>query len=154
MWSLSRETLPNKHASPIRKLSVTDFLTRYQNDSRNRLKQPFTDRTLIGNGLYEPVTNRFNICNGLNLTSITTNSCNCHLRSMRPPQQSYGRARVNHIDVQEAQNAQGVVLGEFLVSSVLGTVLFDSRASHSFISSSFFEQHIIPTVLLKLPIIT
>ena len=31
-------------------------------------------------------------------------------------QQPYGRARVNHINAQEAQGAQGVVLGEFLVS--------------------------------------
>ena len=58
---------------------------------------------------------------------------------MRQPQQSFQRARVNHINAQEAQGAQGVVLGEFLVSSTLATVLFDSGASHSFISSSFYE---------------
>jgi hypothetical protein len=61
-------------------------------------------------------------------------------QQMRQPQQSYGRACVNHINAQEAQEAQGVVLGEFLVSSVLATILFDSRASHSFISSSFVEK--------------
>ena len=79
---------------------------------------------------------------------------NNNSQQMRPPQQSYGRARVNHIGVQEAQNAQGVVLDEFLVSSALATILFDSGASHSFISSSFVEKHNIPTVLLKLPLIT
>jgi hypothetical protein len=73
---------------------------------------------------------------------------------MKQPQQSYGRARVNHIHAQDAQTASGVVLGEFLVDSVLATVLFDSGASHSFISSSFVEKHQIPTVLLKLPLIT
>jgi hypothetical protein len=73
---------------------------------------------------------------------------------MRQPQQSYGRARVNHINAQEAQEAQGVVLGEFLVSSVLATILFDSGASHSFISSSFVEKHSIPTVLLKAPLLS
>jgi hypothetical protein len=46
------------------------------------------------------------------------------------------------------------VLGEFLVSSVLATILFDSGASHSFISSSFVEKHNIPTVLLKAPLLT
>jgi hypothetical protein len=46
------------------------------------------------------------------------------------------------------------VLGEFLVSSVLTTILFDSGASHSFISSSFVEKHRIPTVLLKAPLLT
>jgi hypothetical protein len=73
---------------------------------------------------------------------------------MRQPQQSYGRARVNHINAQEAQDAQGLVLGEFLVSSVLATILFDSGASHSFISSSFVEKHNIHTVLLKTPLVT
>jgi hypothetical protein len=62
-------------------------------------------------------------------------------QQMWQPQQSYGRARVNHINAQEAQEAQGVVLGEFLVSLVLATILFDSGASHSFISSSFVEKH-------------
>ena len=69
-------------------------------------------------------------------------------------QQPYGRARVNHINAQEAQGAQGVVLGEFLVSSTLATVLFDSGASHSFISSSFVDKHKIPIVLLKTPLLT
>jgi hypothetical protein len=72
----------------------------------------------------------------------------------RQPKQSYGRVRVNHINAQEAQEAQGVVLSEFLVRSVLATILFDSGASHSFISSSFVEKHRIPTVLLKAPLLT
>ena len=47
-----------------------------------------------------------------------------------------------------------MVLGEFLLSSTLATILFDSGASHSFISSSFVEKHNIPTVLLKTPLLT
>jgi hypothetical protein len=74
--------------------------------------------------------------------------------SQQMKQQSFGRARVNHIDAQEAQEAQGVVLGEYLVNSALATILFDSGASHSFISSSFVEKHRIPTVLLKTPLLT
>ena len=46
------------------------------------------------------------------------------------------------------------MLSEYLVSSALATVLFDSGASHSFISSSFVEKHNIPTVLLKTPLLT
>jgi hypothetical protein len=84
----------------------------------------------------------------------SNNFGNNNNQQMRQPQQSYGRARVNHINAQEAQEAQGVVLGEFLVSSVLATILFDSGASHSFISSSFVEKHNIPTVLLKAPLLT
>jgi hypothetical protein len=73
---------------------------------------------------------------------------------MKQPQQSYGRACVNQIHAQDAQTTSRVVLGEFLVISVLAIVLFDSGASHSFILSSFVEEHKIPTVPLKLPLIT
>jgi hypothetical protein len=79
---------------------------------------------------------------------------NDNSQQMKQPQQSFGRARVNHIDAQEAQEAQGVVIGEYLVNSTLATVLFDSGASHSFISSNFVKKNKIPTVLLKTPLLT
>jgi hypothetical protein len=41
----------------------------------------------------------------------------------------------------EAQQAQNVVLGMFLSSSDPATILFDSRAPHSFISLSFVMKH-------------
>jgi hypothetical protein len=88
---------------------------------------------------------------GANRVPIRNND---NSQQMKQPQQSFGRARVNHIDAQEAQEAQGIVLGEYLVNSALATVLFDSGASHSFISSSFVEKHKIPTVLLKTPLLT
>jgi ribonuclease HI len=69
-------------------------------------------------------------------------------------QQSFGKAKVNHVYVEEAEDAPGVILGEFLVQSVLATVLFDSGASHSFISSSFVEANNVDTVALKRPLIT
>ena len=46
------------------------------------------------------------------------------------------------------------MLDEYLISSALATILFDSGASHSFIFSSFVEKHNIPTVLLKTPLLT
>jgi hypothetical protein len=39
----------------------------------NGLKEPVTDRALIGNGFYKTVTNTFNFCNGLILRSVTKN---------------------------------------------------------------------------------
>jgi hypothetical protein len=69
-------------------------------------------------------------------------------------QPSFGRAKVNHVYAEEAEDAPGVVLGEFLVQSFLATILFDSGASHSFISSYFVEIHNIPTIALKIPVIT
>jgi hypothetical protein len=68
--------------------------------------------------------------------------------------QYHGRARVNHVDAQEAQQAPGVVLDEFLVEFTPATVLFDSRASHSFIATSFVEKHGIPTTHLEIPLVT
>jgi hypothetical protein len=52
---LQYEIIGNGFYSPLR----------IRQRSRNVLKQPVTDRALIGNGLYMPVTDRFNICNGL-----------------------------------------------------------------------------------------
>jgi hypothetical protein len=59
----------------------------------------------------------------------------------------YGK--VNHMTSVEAQQAQDVVLGMFLASSHPTTVLFDSRASHSFITSSFVAKHNLPIANMK-----
>jgi hypothetical protein len=37
-----------------------------------------------------------------------------------------------------------VVYGMFLINSIPASVLFDSEASHSFITESFMEKHNIP----------
>jgi hypothetical protein len=68
--------------------------------------------------------------------------------------QFHDRVRVNHVDALEAQQAPGVVLGKFLVEFTPATVLFDSRASHSFIATSFVEKHGIPTASLEIPLVT
>jgi hypothetical protein len=49
----------------------------------------------------------------------------------------------------EAQQAQDVALGMFLASSYPATILFDSRASHSFITSSFVTKHNLPIANMK-----
>jgi hypothetical protein len=59
----------------------------------------------------------------------------------------YGR--VNHMTSDEAQQAQDIVLGMFLASSHPATVLFDSGASHSFISSGFITKHSLPIATMK-----
>jgi hypothetical protein len=64
-------------------------------------------------------------------------------------QQNYTYGMVNHATTEEAQQAQNVVLGMFLASSHPATVLFDSRASHSFISSPFVVKHHLPIAIMK-----
>jgi hypothetical protein len=52
-------------------------------------------------------------------------------------QQNYVRSRVHNMTVEQAQDASGVVLGTFPIDSVPATVLFDSGATHSFITDQF-----------------
>jgi hypothetical protein len=59
----------------------------------------------------------------------------------------YGR--INHMTSDEAQQAQDVVLGMFLTSSHPVTMLFDSGASHSFITSSFVMKNSLPIATMK-----
>jgi hypothetical protein len=59
----------------------------------------------------------------------------------------YGK--VNHMTSDEAQEAQDVVLVMFLTSSHPATILFDSGASHLFITSSFVAKHNLPIVNMK-----
>nr|CAE02083.2 OSJNBa0074B10.11 [Oryza sativa Japonica Group] len=51
------------------------------------------------------------------------------------------QARVNHASAEEAQAAPEVVLRTFPVNSIPATVLFDSGATHSFISKKFVGMH-------------
>jgi hypothetical protein len=50
---------------------------------------------------------------------------------------------------EETQQAQDVVLGMFFASLHPATVLFDSGASHSFISSSFVAKHHLPIAIMR-----
>jgi hypothetical protein len=50
---------------------------------------------------------------------------------------------------EEAQQVPDVVLGIFLASLHPATILFDSRASHSFISSSFVAKYSLPIATMK-----
>jgi hypothetical protein len=56
-------------------------------------------------------------------------------------QHNFMYGKVNHMTRDEAQQAQDVVLDMFLTSSHPVTILFDSGASHSFITSSFIAKH-------------
>jgi hypothetical protein len=57
--------------------------------------------------------------------------------------------KVNHVNAKTAQEASEVMLGTFSVNSIPATILFDSGASHSFISQAFVRNHSIPLVAMK-----
>jgi hypothetical protein len=63
--------------------------------------------------------------------------------------QNYARGRVNHVAVEEAQEAPDVVIGMFLVNDTSVVVLFDYGASHSFISAAYIGKHNLPLALLR-----
>jgi hypothetical protein len=63
--------------------------------------------------------------------------------------QNFVRGKVNHVAVEEAQEAPDVVIGTFSVNDLSAVVLFDSGASHSFISTAYVEKHSLPMALLR-----
>ena len=68
-------------------------------------------------------------------------------------QQSYARGKVNHVSAETAHENPQVVLGMFLIDSVPASVLFDSGASHSFISTQFVAKHSIPMQPMMQPML-
>nr|AAX92960.1 retrotransposon protein, putative, Ty3-gypsy sub-class [Oryza sativa Japonica Group]ABA92831.1 retrotransposon protein, putative, Ty3-gypsy subclass [Oryza sativa Japonica Group] len=65
----------------------------------------------------------------------------------------FGRGQVNHVRAEEAQEDQGVLMGMFSVNSTPVKVLFDSGASHSFISLKASQKHNLTLVGLRKPMI-
>jgi hypothetical protein len=63
--------------------------------------------------------------------------------------QNYARVRVNHVAVEEVQEAPDVVIGMFLIKDTSAVVLFDFGASHSFISAAYVGKHNMSLALLR-----
>jgi hypothetical protein len=63
--------------------------------------------------------------------------------------QNYARGRVNHVAVEEAQEAPDIVIGMFYVNDASVVVLFDSGASHSSISAAYVRKRNLHLALLK-----
>src|SRR6185503_11825801 len=60
----------------------------------------------------------------------------------RPAQpRAPAQGRVNHVTAESAAEAPNVVIGTFMVNSHPATVLFDTGATHSFITKSYVEEN-------------
>ena len=57
------------------------------------------------------------------------------------------------MNAEEVQDAPDVVYGEFQVNSASASMLFDSGASHSFVSACFVLKNDLRTVLLPTPLL-
>ncbi|WVZ70284.1 hypothetical protein U9M48_018961 [Paspalum notatum var. saurae] len=73
----------------------------------------------------------------------------------RPNQQHKAplQGKVNHLTAETAAEAPNVVLGTFTVNSNPTTLLFDTGATHSFITRSFAEKHNLPLSCMKRPMV-
>jgi hypothetical protein len=61
--------------------------------------------------------------------------------------------KVTHVSEETAIAEPEVMLGTFDVHSIPATILFDSGASHSFISQLFVKTHSIPLCAMRNPIL-
>ena len=63
--------------------------------------------------------------------------------------QNYVHGKVNHVAAEEAQEAPDVVIDMFFINDTSAVVMFDSGASHYFISAPYVEKHNLSIALLK-----
>jgi hypothetical protein len=63
--------------------------------------------------------------------------------------QNQSRGRVNHVIAESVPEDADMVYGMFLINSIPSSIVFDSGASHSFVTKSFMEKHNIPNYPLK-----
>jgi hypothetical protein len=61
-------------------------------------------------------------------------------KNYAPRNLPHPKGHLNHMNVEEAQEATDVVLGMFPVNSVPARIMFDSGASHSFVTKLFVDK--------------
>jgi hypothetical protein len=77
------------------------------------------------------------------------NQLGCNNSTPMTTKQNYVRGMINHVAIEDAQEAPDVVLGTFLVNSNTAIILFDSGALHSFISAEYIVKYNLLVSLLK-----
>ncbi|WVZ76764.1 hypothetical protein U9M48_024706 [Paspalum notatum var. saurae] len=80
-----------------------------------------------------------------------------HNSKMGTPNQASRHAKINHVTAEAAQDGSNAVVGTFLVNSHLALVLFDTGATHFFVTAQHVEKYNLPvikmvkTMLVRLP---
>jgi hypothetical protein len=74
---------------------------------------------------------------------------NANNSATTPARMNQARAHVNHVAVEDAQAALDVIIGMILVNDNNAIMLFDSKASHSFVVANFVQKHNLPLSMLK-----
>jgi hypothetical protein len=60
--------------------------------------------------------------------------------------------RLNHLEAEAVQETPSMIVGMFPVDSHIAEVLFDTGATHSFITASWVEAHNLPITTMSTPI--
>jgi hypothetical protein len=60
---------------------------------------------------------------------------------------------VNQINAEATEDGPNIIIGTFFFNSVLAAILFDSRASHSFIFARYVHANSLPYLALRRPMI-
>ena len=60
---------------------------------------------------------------------------------------------MNHMNMEEVEEQPDAVIGKFLVKSFTAIVLFDTGATHSYISRGFVDKYKLPTKVLRTPML-
>jgi hypothetical protein len=83
-------------------------------------------------------------------TGASTSAPICGANSIHvAAKQNYTHGRVNHVAMEEAQEAPDIVIGMFFVNDTFAVVLLDYVASHYFIYATYIEKHNLLLALLK-----
>jgi hypothetical protein len=64
----------------------------------------------------------------------------------------YNHGRLNHLEAEAIQEMPDMIVGMFPVDSHIAEVLFDTGATHSFITASWVEAHNLPITTMSTPI--
>jgi hypothetical protein len=66
-------------------------------------------------------------------------------------QPRYNHGRLNHLEAEAVQETPDMTVGMFPVDSHIAEVLFDTGATHSFITASWVEAHNLPITTMSTP---
>ena len=64
-------------------------------------------------------------------------------------QTRYNHGKLNHLEAEAVQETPGMIVGMFPVDSHIAEVLFDTGATHSFITASWVEAHNLPITTMS-----
>jgi predicted aspartyl protease len=65
----------------------------------------------------------------------------------------YSIAKVNQVSIDATLDGADIVLGMFYVNAIPATILFDSGATHSFMSARYANTNVIPLLDMRKPMI-